>query len=123
MYDNYQRKKLQERPFISPILNVLMLKDRLVVVLSTGVYVFNLLQGFAVEQHIKTCPNTRGACDINSNNDMAVLATLAKDEGSLTIYSYFLKSTKVVQAFSTSIQHVSISLDVLFEISLNELLI
>ncbi len=112
IYDNYQKKKLQERPFISQILNVLMLKDRLVVVLSSGVYVFNLLQGFSVELHLKTCPNPRGACAINSTNDMSVLATLGKDEGTLRIYSYFLKSDKVVPAFATGIQHVAISLDV-----------
>lgn len=113
IYDNYQRKKLQERPFISPILNVLMLKDRLVVVLSAGVYVFNLLQGFTVEQHINTCPNPWGTCAINLSNDNAVLATLAKDEGYLTIHNYFSKTIKEIQAFSNGIQHVSINSDVI----------
>ena len=89
-----------------------MLKDRLIVALSTGVYVFNLLQGFAVELLIKTCPNLRGACAISSNNEMSVLATLAKEEGFLTIQNYYLKSMKTIKAFTSGIQNVAISLDV-----------
>ncbi len=89
-----------------------LFKDRLVVVLSTSVYVFNLLQGFAVELHIKTCPNPRGACAIGSTQERPVLATLAKDEGEVTVQNYFLNSLKVVRAFPNAVQNLALSIDV-----------
>ncbi len=113
IYDDYQKKKLQERPFISAVLNVLMFKDRLVVVLQTSVYVFNLLQGFAVELHSKTCANPRGVCAISSSQDRAVLATLGLVEGELAVQSYFLGTSRTIKVFSAAIQHVSISIDVI----------
>ena len=81
-------------------------------VLSTGVYVFNLMQMFSVEQHIKTYLNPRGVCAISSNNEKSVLATLGSEEGTFAVHNYYLKNVQVIKAFSTGIQHIAISLDV-----------
>lgn len=91
-----------------------MLRDRLVVVLINCVYVFNLTQGFTVEQCVKTCDNPRGACAIGTMDDMAVLATLDKQEGTLRVQNDYLNSTSAINAFENGIQHLAINLDVTY---------
>ena len=91
-----------------------MVKDRLVIVLSASTYVFDLLKGFSVEQHIKTIPNPRGACAISSSDNMPLLATLSSEEGSVTVYNYYTKKANPIKAFTSGIQHIAISLDVCY---------
>ena len=114
LYDCSQKKEWHIEIFNAPILNVLIIKDRLIVVLATEVYMYNINQEFIVTKHIKTYYNERGACAINFTNDMAVLATLSKTEGDLMIYNDFLKTDNNVKVFNTGIQNIALNLNVSF---------
>jgi hypothetical protein len=113
LYDCSQQKEWHQEIFNTFILKVLIIKDRLIVVLAADVYIFNINQEFTIAKHIKTCYNERGACAINSTNDMTVLVTLDKTEGELIFYNDFLKRTNSVKAFNTGIQEITLNFDVI----------
>eukprot|EP00826_Nyctotherus_ovalis_P043062 TRINITY_DN4503_c0_g4_i1.p2 TRINITY_DN4503_c0_g4~~TRINITY_DN4503_c0_g4_i1.p2 ORF type:complete len:120 (-),score=26.41 TRINITY_DN4503_c0_g4_i1:965-1324(-) len=113
IYDCSQQKEWHKETFNFPVLRVLIVKDRLIAVLATEVYVLNIDQEFAVIKHVRTCRNDKGACSINSTNDMTVLITLTKTEGELMVYNDFLKTASKITAFATGIQDVALNLDVI----------
>lgn len=113
IYDCSQQKEWHRETFNSPVRRVLLVKDKLIVVLATEVHVLNISQEFAVIRRIRTCRNEKGACSINSTNDMTVLVTLTKTEGELMVYNDFLKTASRINAFATGIQDIALNLDVI----------
>lgn len=112
IYDNTRRKKLHERLFISAIVSLSMLRNKLVIVLADCVYVFDLTQGFTVELCIKTCANPKGVCAVGTFIDMPIFATLDKDEGVLRLTNNYLENKNEIKAFDDSIQYLAISFNV-----------
>lgn len=112
MYDGSERKKLQERHFVAPVVRVLMAQNTLVVVLAVEIYVFNMGKEFEIEQHIRTYSNPRGVGAVASRDNIKVLATLGHNKGELAVYNTFINSETTVSPFETELQNIELSLDV-----------
>lgn len=99
---------------MSPVLNLQMVSDQLVIATKNNVYVYNIVNGFSMDHDIKTCDNVNGTCVVRADDNMFMLATLGKTKGMLRIDEYRSKFTVIIQAFEKAIQNVSISLNVIY---------
>jgi hypothetical protein len=113
IYDCYQKKQLHERTFSVTILNLLMVRDRLIVITENDICVYNVINNFTIQQEIKTFVNPYAACAINSDDKTFFLATLGKTKGTLRVDEYKSKFTTVIKAFENSIQNITISRSVI----------
>ena len=113
IFDCHQKKQLHERTFTIAILNLLMVRDRLIVVTESNVCVYNIINNFSIEQEIKTFANPYAICAINSDDKAFLLATLGKTKGTLRVDEYKSKFTTVIKVFENSIQNISISQSVI----------
>lgn len=109
IYDCYQRKKLHERTFNAAVLNIAMVRDRLVVTTEGSVCVYNIVNGFCLEHEVKTYANPNGVSVVNSDDSIFMLATLGQTKGALRIDENKNRLTTVIQAFENSIQNISLS--------------
>ena len=80
---------------------------------------FNLIKSFTIELSIKTYNNPKGLCAIGTNNDAVVLVTLSDDKGSLRVYNDKIK--KDIKAFEIAVQHIALSLNVMYNLSIGEI--
>ena len=73
IWDDYQKKSLSELKFSKNILNLKLLKDKIVVICLDKIFVFSL-SSFENKDIIETGENTHGVIRINYNMENTIIA-------------------------------------------------
>ena len=85
-------------------------RDRIVVVLETKIYVYNL-QDLKIRDHITTCLNPRGLCSLSTDNERIVLACPDSKKGQVLVKIYSEEKTRVIPAHETSLASLALTAD------------
>jgi WD40 repeat protein len=88
--------------FRSEVKAVRLKQDRIVVVLETKIYIYNLADLKFIE-YIDTSPNPLGLCSMNTVGDSTIIAAPDKDIGFVIVNFLSDKKRKVIQAHQSAL--------------------
>jgi len=108
IWDDYQKKALNELKFNQNIMNVKLRKDKLVVVCRDKIYVFNL-SNFKNIDIIETGDNSHGIVGISYEQDQTLLAYPDKERGKVSIKNYEKSSVLCINAHEDNIAYITLS--------------
>ena len=101
-WDDHQSQTIAEIRFRSEVRNVIVRRDKAVVVLSHATYVY-MLNSLKAVTCVETCDNERGAAAISYDKDICVLLTLTQDLGSVRMENNASEEFKVAQIHENTI--------------------
>lgn len=96
--------------FRSEVKAVKIRRDRIVVVLESKVYVYNL-QDLKIRDHISTFLNPRGLCSLSTDGERIVLACPDTKKGQVLVKIYSEDKTRVIPAHDTSLACLALTPD------------
>lgn len=106
-WDDRQNQSIAEIHFRSEVKNVLIRRDRAVIILPTLTYVY-MLNSLKAVSCIETCENEKGAGAISFDKDIFVLLSLSSEPGSIRMENYSNEEVKVAQIHENPIHIVAI---------------
>ncbi|KAI6177035.1 WD repeat domain phosphoinositide-interacting protein 3 [Aphelenchoides bicaudatus] len=97
----------------SPVKNVLMRRDRLIIVVESRIFVYTLTDIPELLFSIQTIPNFLGLCSVSHNDSNPIIAFPAKDTGHVGILSLNQpqRKLKIFHAHNHSLQAISVNLN------------
>jgi len=112
IWDDHQSKVVSELRFTTPVLNVKLKKDKLVVVCDHKIYIFNLLN-FQNIDSIDTTENNKGLVSISSdpNSSVFVLAHPDNTQGNVRVKFFDNESSTHIKAHESSIAAITLNSD------------
>lgn len=102
IWDDHQSRSIGEMSFKSNVLNVLLKRDRVVVVTIKTVHVYNF-KDLKLIDHIETINNPLGLCSISPSSTSSVLACLGKASGQIRVELYDLTKSTQIQAHESEV--------------------
>jgi WD40 repeat protein len=106
-WDDHQSQTIAEIHFRSEVRNVLIRRDKAVIVLSHCTYVY-MLNSLKAVSCIETCENSKGAAAMSFDKDLFVLLTLAQDPGTVRVENGSNEEIKSVQMHENPISCLAI---------------
>ena len=110
IWDDHQMRPTGELCFRSEVRAVKMRRDRIVVVLESKIYVYNL-QDLKIRDHINTFPNPRGLCCLSTDSDRTVLACPDIKKGYALVKIYSEEKSYALSAHETSLACLALTSD------------
>lgn len=95
--------------FRTEVKGVKLRKDRIIVILDTKIYVYNL-QDLKIRDQIQTAPNPKGMCAMSSDNDRIILACPDKVKGGIRVQLYNEERSTVISAHDTAISCLELNI-------------
>ena len=106
-WDDRLSQSIAEIHFRSEVKNVLIRRDRAVIVLPTLTYVY-MLNSLKAVSCIETCENEKGASAISYDKDIFVLLSLSTEPGTIRMENYSNEEIKVAQIHENPIYIVAV---------------
>ncbi len=108
LWDDNQQKCIGELSYKSPVKNVKLRKDKIIVVLEERIYVYNFSDLRLVDA-IDTHTNPKGLCSVSADN-VPILACLDKNtKGSVKLINYDTNKITIVNAHNSGISCMSLN--------------
>jgi len=108
-WNDFLSKGMGELRFKERVRNVLLRKDRIVIVLEYIVYVYEI--NFQIADQLQTVSNPRGCASVNRNMDLFMLAIPSTNVGELFVKKYDVPSGTRIKAHESNIQIIQLSND------------
>jgi WD40 repeat protein len=112
IWDDHQSRCIGELSFKSPVRSVKLRRDRIVVVLSEKVFIYNFADLKLIE-HYETSPNPNGICALCPHNSSNVLACPGIQQGYIRIELFDRKKNQshMIAAHSGNISFIALNSD------------
>jgi WD40 repeat protein len=110
IWDDHQSRCIGELSFKSAVKSVKLRRDRIVVVLSEKIFVYNFADLKLVD-HYDTSPNPNGICALCPLNSANVLACPALQQGHIRVELYDRKKSQLIAAHNGNISCISLNSD------------
>ena len=108
LWDDNQQKCIGELSYKSPVKNVKLRKDKIIVVLEERIYVYNFSDLRLVDA-IDTYINPKGLCSVSAD-DAAIMACLEKDKkGTVRLVNYQTNKNTTIDAHTSGISCMSLN--------------
>lgn len=107
IWDESKKKIVTELDMRSPVRNICVAADRIVIVLEKMIHIFNF-KG-ALLNTKQTYANPDGLCVINSDKDNFTVVTLGLKKGEIMIWEPLNDKQKFIQAHNSNIEYISIN--------------
>lgn len=110
IWDDHQNRCIGELSFRSEVKAVKLRRDRVVVVLSGKIYVYNFADLKLVD-HIETTSNPKGLCALCSYHSNNVLVCPGLQRGHVRVELYDMKKTTLIAAHETALSCFALNFD------------
>lgn len=110
LWDDYQTKVLNEFKFTSSVKNVKLKKDKIIIVLSQRIYVYNMTTYKQIEL-IETLDNPRGLVSVSSNENITVILYPHEKQGQIKSKCYEKSSEVIINAHEGAVSCIAVSPD------------
>ncbi|CAG9332883.1 WDR45B_3 [Blepharisma stoltei] len=108
IWDDHQMRPTGELCFREEVKGVRLRRDRIIVILDTKIYVYNL-QDLKMQDHIDTAPNPKALCCVSNNSSRIVLACPDKERGKIRVNIYNEERSLAIQAHESAISCISLN--------------
>jgi len=110
IWDDHQNRCIGELSFRSEVKAVKLRRDRVVVVLSTKIYVYRF-SDLHLQDQMNTLPNPRGLVALCPDNNNTVLACLGINKGSVRVELYDSRKSTLIPAHESELSQIALNLD------------
>ncbi|XAR52619.1 hypothetical protein NMG60_11020774 [Bertholletia excelsa] len=110
IWDDHQGRCIGELSFRSEVMSVRLRRDRIVVVLTQKIFVYNFSDLKLLHQ-IETISNPKGLCEVSHGSGSMVLVCPGLQKGQVRVEHYALKMTKFFTAHDSRIACLALTYD------------
>ncbi len=110
IWDDHQNRCIGELSFRSEVKAVKLRRDRVVVVLSTKIYVYRF-SDLHLQDQMNTLPNPRGLVALCPDNNNTVLACPGINKGSVRVELYDSRKSTLIPAHESELSQIALNLD------------
>jgi WD40 repeat protein len=110
IWDDHQNRCIGELSFRSEVKAVKLRRDRVVVVLSTKIYVYRF-SDLHLQDQMNTLPNPRGLVALCPDNNNTVLACPGINKGSVRVELYDSRKSTLIPAHESELAQIALNLD------------
>jgi len=110
IWDDHQNRCVGELSFRSEVKAVKLRRDRVVVVLTTKIYVYRFVD-LHLQDQMSTLPNPRGLVALCPDNNNTVLACPGINKGSVRVELYDSRKSTLIPAHESELAQMALNLD------------